>query len=151
MIGPSDAFVWGSGGAQLTPTQIDAQRKVAQALMAQGSDYSPVQSWTQGASRVAQAIFGGMQARDANEATRNNQDTEANHIACVRPGAAVRTNPAAVIPQSSNAGVSPMGRASIPSGEIETRLSSAIGTVASSSGVDPAYMTRLAMVENGGK
>lgn len=108
MIGPSDSFIWGSGGAQLTPSQIDAQRKVAQALMAQGTDYSPVQSWSQGAARVAQAIFGGMQARDANEAVKNNQAAETQLIASLMPGGAVSTasTPSPV--------ATPMGRTSIP-------------------------------------
>ncbi len=112
MIGPSDAFVWGSGGAQLTPTQIDAQRKVAQALMAQGTDSSPVQSWTQGASRVAQAIFGGMQARDANDTAKANMTAEAKVLASL---------PSLISGQPSASGVGstpsisrPMGRLSIP-------------------------------------
>lgn len=109
MIGPQDSFVWGSGGAQLTPTQIDAQRKVAQALMAQGSDYSPVQSWTQGASRVAQAIFGGMQARDANEAAKSNQSTEAQLIASLMPGGTPVSTASTPSPIAT-----PMGRTSIP-------------------------------------
>lgn len=110
MIGPSDAFIWGSGGAQLTPTQIDAQRKVAQAMMAQGSDYSPVQSWTQGAARVAQAMFGGMMARDANEAAKTNQAAEAQLLASALGGvpsaSSISTAPAPVS--------TPMGRTSIP-------------------------------------
>lgn len=73
----SAPFVWGAGGAQMTPDEIATQRKVAQAMLAQGSDYSPVQSWSQGAARVAQAIFGGMQARDANEAAKANAASEA--------------------------------------------------------------------------
>lgn len=109
MIGPLDSFVWGSGGAQLTPTQIDAQRKVAQALMAQGSDYSPVQSWTQGASRVAQAIFGGMQARDANEAAKSNQSTEAQLLASLMPGGTPVSTASTPSPIAT-----PMGRTSIP-------------------------------------
>lgn len=144
MIGPSDAFIWGDGGAQLTPTQIDAQRKVAQALMAQGSDYSPVQSWTQGASRVAQAIFGGMQARDANEAAKANMAMEEKLIAPYLPGGT---------PQPATPSVStPMGQTSIPSGQIDPRLGSAISTVASAHpDISPEYMTRLALVENGGR
>lgn len=69
-------FVWGAGGAQLTPEQIAAQQKVAQALLEKGMDYSPVQSWSQGAARVAQSLFGGMQMRDASEATKANAAAE---------------------------------------------------------------------------
>jgi flagellum-specific peptidoglycan hydrolase FlgJ len=35
------------------------KRRLAEAMMAQGMDYSPVKSWTQGAARIAQALVGG--------------------------------------------------------------------------------------------
>lgn len=110
MIGPSDSFVWGGAGAQLTPSQIDAQRKIAQAMMAQGGDFSPVQSWTQGAARVAQAMFGGMMARDANDAVKNNQAAEAQLISSVLGGG----GPASSISTAPSSISTPMGRTSIP-------------------------------------
>lgn len=51
-------FVWGDGGAQLSPSQIASRRQLAQAMMAQGMDYSPVKSAWQGAARVAQSLLG---------------------------------------------------------------------------------------------
>lgn len=51
-------FVWGEGGGQLTPSQISARRQLAQAMMAQGMDYSPIRSPWQGAARVAQSLLG---------------------------------------------------------------------------------------------
>lgn len=50
------SFVWGEGGAQLTPEAIAAQRRVAQAMMQQGSDFSPIRSPWQGMARVAQSL-----------------------------------------------------------------------------------------------
>lgn len=47
---PPTPFVWGQGGAQLTPEQLASQRMIAESLAQ--SDYSPVQSWTQGLGRV---------------------------------------------------------------------------------------------------
>ena len=38
------------------------KRRLAEALMAQGMDYSPVKSWTQGAARIAQALVGGYES-----------------------------------------------------------------------------------------
>ncbi|HEV2160246.1 hypothetical protein [Bradyrhizobium sp.] len=72
----------------MTPEEIAAQRKVAQSMMEQGSDYSPVKSWSQGAARVAQALFGGMQARDANEAAKANAASEAALISSLVAGGA---------------------------------------------------------------
>jgi hypothetical protein len=64
-------FVW-KDGKRMTQEQIASENKVAQALMASGADFSPVQHWTQGLSRVAQALFGAMEARDARKAEQAN-------------------------------------------------------------------------------
>lgn len=61
----NDPFVWGSAGEQLSPGAISARRRVAEALMAQGADYSPVRSWTQGLARVANSLAGAMQMNAA--------------------------------------------------------------------------------------
>jgi hypothetical protein len=67
-----DAFVWGSGGAQLTPDQIARQREIAAALIKNGVDYSPIQSWTQGAARVSQGILGALEDRQADNSEKAN-------------------------------------------------------------------------------
>lgn len=146
-LDPTTPFVWGAGGAPMTPQAAEAQRKVAQALLMQGADYSPVRSPWQGAARVAQALVGGYESAQADASDRKLAEMQPQMLAAALTGA---------IPGSSSQPVAsgtaaPMGATSIPSGEIDPRLSSAISTAASSSGVDPAYMTRLAMVENGGK
>lgn len=51
-------FIWGRGGAALTPEQVAREREVAEALMAQGIDTSPVGDWTQGAARMANVLAG---------------------------------------------------------------------------------------------
>ena len=54
-------FTPGSEG----PDSYDAlqrKRRLAEALMMQGADYSPVKSWTQGAARLAQGLIGGYEA-----------------------------------------------------------------------------------------
>lgn len=69
---PPAPFVWGAGGAQMTPERIAAERKVAQAMMAQGMDYSPIRSPFQGAARVAQALMGAYDDRRAGQAENAN-------------------------------------------------------------------------------
>lgn len=69
-------FVWGEGGAQMTPEQIAAQRKVAEAMMERGMDYSPIQSPWQGGARVAQGLFGALQGREANAAMQRNAEAD---------------------------------------------------------------------------
>lgn len=61
----AEAFTWGSGGEKLSPA--DRRRRIADAMMKAGMDYSPVQHWTQGLNRVAQAMIGGYEARQADD------------------------------------------------------------------------------------
>lgn len=51
-------FVWSSGGEAVSPDEQKRRRMMAEALIAKGIDTSPVQHWTQGAARVAQALAG---------------------------------------------------------------------------------------------
>jgi flagellum-specific peptidoglycan hydrolase FlgJ len=61
------AFLINADGAPVSPKSVDRKRKLAEALMSQGMDASPVQHWTQGAARVANALVGGLGARRADE------------------------------------------------------------------------------------
>lgn len=71
-LDPTTPFVWGAGGAQMTPEAVAAQRKIAQAMLERGSDYSPVKSGWQGAARVAEALMGGLRMGQANAADQAN-------------------------------------------------------------------------------
>lgn len=64
-------FIFGQGGVRLSPEDIAQQRKTAQAMMARGMDYSPVQSPWQSAARVAQALLGGYQSGEADRESAN--------------------------------------------------------------------------------
>lgn len=86
MADPATPFVWGAAGEQLTPGQIAARRKVAEAMIAQGSDYSPIQSAWQGAARVAQGLLGGLDAREADKAEAANATAERQIIAAMLAG-----------------------------------------------------------------
>lgn len=57
-------FVWGEGGEQLTPGQLTSRRRIADAMMAQGMDGSPIRSRWQGVDRLAKSLFGGLESRD---------------------------------------------------------------------------------------
>jgi hypothetical protein len=52
------------------PDAIARRRKIAEALIAQGMDTSPIQSPWQGAARLAQALVGGLQERSADAEER---------------------------------------------------------------------------------
>lgn len=106
------AFVWGEGGAQMTPEAIAAQRKIAQAMMARSADYSPVQSGWQGAARVAEGLVGGLDARMADVAERKNATAEQALLASLigggaAPAAAVA--PAVMPPAAAPVVAAPIG------------------------------------------
>lgn len=65
---PPEPFVWGDGGVAMTPADVAKKRAVAEAMMQEGTSYAPVQHWTQGLARVAQALVGGIEDRRATEA-----------------------------------------------------------------------------------
>lgn len=94
----AEFFVWDRKGQKLTPEQISKQREIANALIRNGMDYSPISSWTQGAARVAQGILGGIESRQADEAERANLEA-ANRIAAVATSNAPQV-PVATIPQA---------------------------------------------------
>jgi spore germination cell wall hydrolase CwlJ-like protein len=60
-------FVWGGGGEQVTPGRLAAQRRIAEAMMQQGMDTSPIRSPWQGINRVAQSLVGTYQAGKADD------------------------------------------------------------------------------------
>lgn len=69
------SFTWGAGGQ---PEDVmTRRRRLAEELVKQGIDASPVQHWTQGAARVAQALMGAyeMNKLDA-EDKQYNAETE---------------------------------------------------------------------------
>jgi hypothetical protein len=96
---PAPVFQWGANGARMTPEQIAAQRKVADALMEKAGDYSPIRSWTQGAARLAQGIVSGLDYREAAKADQANSDDNKAMIAALLSGkgAAPTQSPAASV------------------------------------------------------
>ena len=58
---PTKSFVWGAGGARLTPEQILAREELARRQMQ--SDFSPVGHWTEGLGRVVNNVMGALDAK----------------------------------------------------------------------------------------
>lgn len=71
----SAPFVWGDGGAQITPAEISRRRVLADA--AGKSDYSPVSHWTQGLGRVVDALSSRLETRKLDKATAANTEHSA--------------------------------------------------------------------------
>lgn len=102
------AFVWGAGGAQMTPEQIARERAIADALVAQGINTSPVGHWTQGLARVANAAAGAFRGGAADEAERTGRADWQSRLAATLAGAG---GGAAATAAPVNPVSSPMGNA----------------------------------------
>ena len=77
-------FLWGEGGARLTPEDIAARRKVADALAAKAGDgvtFAPgtrgAGTWTRGLAHVAKGIFEGVDSHRLDEASKVNAAEDA--------------------------------------------------------------------------
>lgn len=105
------AFTWGDGGATVTPDALAERRKLARVLMAQGSDTSPVQHWTQGAARIAQSLLGTYDMGQADKAERGARDASSERSKALL-GALVGGD----APQSSMASIPVSAEAPSPSG-----------------------------------
>jgi hypothetical protein len=61
-------FVWGKGGRAMTPEEVARQRELVAIAQAKMGDTSPVGHWTQGATRVVDAIGGVLRDKRATKA-----------------------------------------------------------------------------------
>lgn len=61
------AFLINNDSAPVSPKSVDRKRRLAEAMMAQSQDTAPIQHWTQGAARLANALVGGLGVRNADE------------------------------------------------------------------------------------
>lgn len=98
---PLESFVWGKGGAALTPEEIAQQREVEQALLAKnGIDTSPVGHWTQGIARVLGAAGGAYRRNKLDAAGAESNDYNSSIVNSLLGGSAS----APTVPASAAAG-----------------------------------------------
>lgn len=82
----------------LTPDGIARRRRMAELLMTQGTDASPVQHWTQGAARLAQALAGTSQMNRADTADAGLRKQAEMKVAAEKAEADKRAAEAAMMP-----------------------------------------------------
>ena len=61
-------FVWGKGGRAMTPEEVDRERQLVALARAKMGDTSPVGHWTQGATRVVDALGAVLREKRTNKA-----------------------------------------------------------------------------------
>lgn len=81
-----EPFVWGRGGSKKTPEQVAREREIADALMAQGVDFSPVADPLQGLARVATAAAGAYRGYKADKAEQEGRKGATAEIAKLLSG-----------------------------------------------------------------
>src|ERR1700753_367225 len=120
MADPAEAFTWGAGSARLTPEEIAQRRKDAALLVQQGTDALPLPVGTrgfgvatQGLARVAKALSGAMDSREADHAAKANADDNKAMIASLLKGGGA--GPVASVPAAAPA-ATPTADASVPRG-----------------------------------
>jgi spore germination cell wall hydrolase CwlJ-like protein len=78
---------------------VAQRRRLAMLLMQQGMDTSPIQHWTQGAARVAQALMGGYEMNRADQSEKDAEAKKAEFYSSFIPGGVA---PAAAAPAAGN-------------------------------------------------
>jgi muramidase (phage lysozyme) len=73
-------------GEQFTYEDLERRKKIAAALMSQAGDYSPVQSWTQGAARLASGLVGGLEREYANKLSKEGGKAYNEQLAKISSG-----------------------------------------------------------------
>lgn len=89
-------FVWGAGGEPVATSAVSSRRRLAEALMAQGADISPIRSPWQGLARVAQALVGGYESGQEDQKEKAATDLVLNSPALAAGGGGSSPMPAAM-------------------------------------------------------
>jgi hypothetical protein len=126
-----------------TPQTVAQRRQMANLIAARMLGTAP-KNVGEGLNTIGQALIARSMMGDADAAQKAGMASLPDFLKSQITGQPVT-------PSAAPSVSAPMGSTSIPSGSIDPRLSSAISTASANSGIDPAYMTRLALVENGGK
>lgn len=104
---PNEPFFFGRGGKRMSAEDIALERRLAAQQMAQGTDFSPVGHWTQGAARALTGGLGALRMRGADKASEANAE-ESNAVlqALVAGGDAAQGAPDPVVAALANPNVS---------------------------------------------
>lgn len=145
----SKAFVWGDGGAALTPEELAQARLMEARALAKGIDTSPVGHWSQGAARVADAIAGAFRRGALDKAGAANEAYDADLLSSIS-GAAF---PSSVAEGGSTFAPDATG---VPSGvsagsvDVSPEIRDGIVQTAAAVGIDPVDLATAISYETGG-
>jgi len=147
----NDFFVWGSGGKQLTPEEIEQRRQLEAALVARsGIDTSPVASPLEGIGRVVNAAAGAYRRNRLDNAAKDNTSYNGTLLSTLMAGNGSAAPAGSSIPMTgAKAEVSasnPYAGAPI---DASTDVAAYIKDAAIARGIDPQVALRVAKSEGG--
>jgi hypothetical protein len=135
-----------------TPDGLKRRRRYAEALMAQGTDASPVKHWTQALARVLQSGMGGYFAgksdREEKENAAADSGLRAKMLAEVLGGSAATSSSAPSPAAPSMAGEGAARSMSMPS--VTPEMKEGIVKTASALGISPVDLATTISYETGG-
>lgn len=139
-----DFFTWGEGGARLTPEQLAQRRLVLKAMKDREGDTSPVQHWTQGLARVADALGNNFEESRLGKAETELGDYNKTLISDAYAAMKPQTAPAAIPTSGASAEISSSSPAIDPS------IRDGIVNTASALGIDPVDLGTAISYETAG-
>lgn len=140
-------FIWGQGGSK---DSVGRRRQLAEALMKGGMDYSPVQHWTQGLARLAQALVGGYEAGQADKQEKANNEGFANSLAAALGGAASAPSIASAAPSAPSMAGGSAGARTMAMPNISPDMKTGIAEAAAALGISPVDLATTISYETGG-
>jgi hypothetical protein len=81
--------------------QPDIRKQMIAQMLREGTSSAPVQHWTQGAARVAQALIGGLEAREVDREGKENEAAQNSALAAMLGGNPLPTAAPPVTPPSA--------------------------------------------------
>ena len=102
-------FVWGKGGRAMTPEDVERERELVALARAKMGDTSPVGHWTQGATRVVDALGAVLREKRTNKAEEAGLAGADERIAAILAGLGGGFGGGSYTASSSGGGSAPSG------------------------------------------
>ena len=102
-------FVWGKGGRAMTPEEVDRERELVALARSKMGDTSPVGHWTQGATRVVDALGAVLREKRTNKAEAAGLAGADERIAAILAGQGGGFGGGSYTASSSGGGSAPSG------------------------------------------
>lgn len=133
--------------SSISPSKLSRRRKMAELLSQQGMSTEPIQHWTQGAARLAQALVGELEESRADKLEKEKTEGAWSDLLGEISGGS--TDHAEAGKATPSTGGRMPSFVAMEGGAPSTDVLTSIQSAANAHGVDPNYLARLAQIESG--